>query len=111
MSSRDANDGFSDRREGDAPDPAAFGRGAWSVLMAGEPHTDSERYAGRALPALLRERWAIQATRAAGGGTYFILVRKEMPDLGVGQPAESPAATPPRRASSWSDWNMEPRFA
>lgn len=83
-------------------DRVVFARGSWSVLMAGEPHADSERYAGRALPALLRERWAIRATVQAGQGTYFILARKDMPDLGAPPPERQVAPRVARRAPNWS---------
>jgi hypothetical protein len=53
-----------------------FGRGVWSVLMTGDAHADVEPQVGRALPALLRERWSIRATVPTRGGTYFILTRR-----------------------------------
>ena len=90
MSSEDEGPVSGERLGSEAEERVVFARGSWSVLMTGEPHADSERYAGRALPALLRERWAIRATVQAGEGTYFILARKAMPDLGVEQPEEEP---------------------
>ena len=70
-----------------------FARGAWSVLMPDEPHADSERYQGRALPVLLRERWAIRSTVSASDGTYFVLQRgaSRPPE---GEPPPSSTAAP-----------------
>jgi hypothetical protein len=102
MSSGDGADASSERDEGEAADRVVFARGAWSVLMTGEPHADSDRYVGRALPALLRERWAIRATVPASGGTYFILARKDLPDLDSNQPPESAPPPPWRRGPFWS---------
>jgi hypothetical protein len=61
----------------DAIDRIVFARGAWSVLMAGDVLAEGEAREGRALPDLLRRRWAIRATVATGNGTYFILTRRE----------------------------------
>jgi hypothetical protein len=78
----------------DAIDRIVFARGAWSVLMAGDVLAEGEAREGRALPDLLRRRWAIRATVATGNGTYFILTRR-----GDEERAAEPAAREP--APSW----------
>lgn len=60
------------------PDSAriVFARGGWSELVNESRRVvDPERYQGRALPILLRERWSIRSTIPAGDGTYFVLSR------------------------------------
>ncbi len=61
----------------DAPESAriVFARGGWSELVNESRRIDPARYAGRALPLLLRERWSIKSTIPSGDGTYFVLNR------------------------------------
>lgn len=82
-----------DRRAEAAPrsQRIVFARGAWSVLMPDEPHADSERYQGRALPVLLREEWAIRSTVPSSDGTYFVLQRGA-PGADLESPPSSRAA-------------------
>jgi hypothetical protein len=65
----------------DAIEPVVFARGVWSVLMAGDVRGEQRPREGRALPDLLRQRWAIRATVATGDGTYFILTRRRVEEL------------------------------
>jgi hypothetical protein len=55
-----------------------FARGGWSELVSHERQGEP-RHDGRALPLLLRERWAIRSTIPGGGGTYFVLGRSGSP--------------------------------
>jgi hypothetical protein len=80
----------------DAPESAriVFARGGWSELVTeGHPTEtpESPEYQGRALPALLRERWAIRSTIPAGDGTYFVLGRAASSSVEIEEPPSSRA--------------------
>jgi hypothetical protein len=56
-------------------------RGVRSELMSTDT-PDVEDYGERALPELLRERWAIRSTVSTAGGTYVVLARSRVADDG-----------------------------
>lgn len=84
----------------EAMERVVFARGAWSILMTGDAPVDEAPREGRALPDLLRQRWAIRATVATGDGTYFIL--KRPPD----EPA--PPSSVPASSVPSSGWGNQP---